>query len=98
MALLIPIAGIGADVRVPGAFAEIVFNQGAASAFAPGREVVCVMPKLSTGSWTVNTLYSVKNEAVASQGAGPGSPLHRALRKFLRTNPDAKLWAVPAVR
>lgn len=95
MGLSIPITGVGADWRLPGAYAEILFNQGAASAFAPGREVVMVMPKSSAGSWTVNQRYAVPNEAVASAGAGVGSPLHRALRKFLRHNPDAKLWAVP---
>lgn len=95
MGLLIPITGIGQDYRVPGGYAEIVFNQGAASAFAPGREVVFVMPKTSAGSWTANTLYRVPNESVASAGAGAGSPLHRGLRKFLKHNPDAKCWAVP---
>jgi phage tail sheath gpL-like len=94
VAAQIPITGVGLDYRVPGAYAEILFNQGPASAFAPGREVVIVMPKSSAGSWTVNTLYPVRSEAVASAGAGPGSPAHRALRKFLRHNPDAKLWAV----
>ncbi len=95
MGLLIPITGVGADYKVPGGYAEIVFNQGAASAFAPGREVVFVMPKSSAGAWTVNTLYRVPNEAVAAAGAGNGSPLHRGLRKFLKHNPDAKCWAVP---
>ncbi len=95
MGLSIPITGVGADWRLPGAYAEILFNQGAASAFAPGREVVFVMPKTSAGTWTVNTRYAVPNESVASSGAGVGSPLHRALRKFLRHNPDAKCWAVP---
>lgn len=95
MAALIPITGVGLDFRVPGGFAEILFNQGTASAFAPSREVVFVMPKLAAGSWVVNTLYAVRNEAVARDGAGAGSPLHRGLRKFLKHNPDARLWAVP---
>jgi len=95
MGLSIPITGIGADFRLPGSYAEIIFNQGAASAFAPGREVCFVMPKSSAGTWTVNTRYKVTNEAVASAGAGPGSPLHRGLRKFLRHNKDATVWAVP---
>jgi phage tail sheath gpL-like len=95
MGLLIPITGVGADFKLPGAYAEIIFNQGAASAFAPGREVCFVMPKTSAGTWTVNTRYPVRNESVAASGAGAGSPLHRALRKFLRHNPDAKCWAIP---
>lgn len=95
MSLQIPIVGIGADWRLPGSYAEILFNQGAASAFAPGREVVFVMPKSSAGTWAANTRYAVPNEAVAASGAGEGSPLHRGLRKFLRHNRDAKVWAVP---
>lgn len=95
MALQIPITGLGADYRLPGAFAEIIFNQGPASAFAPGREVVFVMPMTSAGTWTAGTRYAVPNAQVAETGAGAGSPLHRGLRKFLRHNPDAKCWAVP---
>lgn len=95
MAAQIPITGVGLDYRVPGAYAEIVFNQGAASAASPGREVVFVMPKTSAGAWTVNTRYKVTNEAEARTGAGTGSPLHRGLRKFLKHNPDATVWAVP---
>src|SRR5690242_19730690 len=93
--LSIPITGLGADFRLPGAYAELLFNQGAASAFAPGREVCFVMPMSAAGTWTANTRYPVPNEAVASSGAGAGSPLHRGLRKFLRHNPDAKVYAVP---
>jgi phage tail sheath gpL-like len=95
VALSIPIVGVGADFKVPGSYAEIRFNQGSASASAPGREVCFVMPMTSAGAWIANTLYRVTNEGVASAGAGPGSPLHRGLRKFLRHNPDAKVSAVP---
>ncbi|HEX5076802.1 MAG TPA: hypothetical protein VFW03_26580 [Gemmatimonadaceae bacterium] len=93
--LSIPITGVGADYKVPGAYAEILFNQGPASASAPGREVCFVMPKSSAGTWTVNTLYPVRNAGQAETGAGPGSPLHRAIRKFMKHNPDARVAAVP---
>lgn len=86
---------MSADYRVPAVLAEIVFNQGPATASAPTRNVVFVMPKLSTGTWTVATPYQVKNEADAIAGAGSGSPLHRALRMFLTANQDATVWAVP---
>lgn len=95
MSLIIPITGVDATYRVPGAYAEILFAQGPASAAAGVREVVLVMPMTSSGTWTANTLYRVPNEATARAGAGPGSPLHRAARKFLSVNKDAKLWAVP---
>jgi len=96
MGALIPITGIGPDFKTPGAYAEIVFAQGPASAAAGTREVVFVMPKLSSGSWTAATLYGpIANEAEVSAGAGNGSPLHRAARIFLQENKDAKVWALP---
>jgi phage tail sheath gpL-like len=95
MAELIPITGVALNYRVPGGYAEILFNQGPASVSSGVREVVFVMPMLSTGTWTAATLYKVDNEKTVSDGAGPGSPLHRGIRKFLKHNKDAKVWAVP---
>lgn len=92
---VIPIVGVDSGYRVPAVLAEIVFNQGPATASAPTRSVVFVMPKLSTGSWTAATPYQVKNEADAITGAGSGSPMHRGLRRFLMANQDATVWAVP---
>ncbi len=89
------LTGIASTYRTPGNYAEIVFAQGPSSAAAGAREVCLVMPKTAAGTWTVNTLYSIKNEKDAEDGAGAGSPLHRAARKFLRLNKDAKLYAVP---
>ena len=83
MALLIPITGVAQDYRVPGAFAEILFSQGPASAASGVRGVVFVMPKISAGTWTAAVLYPVSNESDAATGAGEGSPLHRAIRKFM---------------
>ena len=91
----IAITGIVADYRVPGTYAEVLFNQGPATASSPAREVCFVMPKTAAGTYTVNTLYQVKNEAEVSDGAGPGSPLHRAIRMFLKANKSAKIWALP---
>ena len=91
----IAITGIVADFRVPGTYAEILFNQGPATASAPAREVCFVMPKTSAGTYTANTLYQVKNEAEVSDGGGAGSPLHRAIRMFLKANKSAKVWALP---
>lgn len=95
MALQIPITGVGQDYKVPGAYAEVLFAQGPASVAAPAREVVLAMPMLSTGTWTSGTLYAIKSEKDASDGAGPGSPLHRAARVFLQANKSAKLWGLP---
>ena len=95
MGLAIPITGVDANFRTPGAYAEIVYAQGPAGASAPGREVVLVMPMLSTGTWTANTLYRIDNAGEAESGAGAGSPLHRAAKKFRTANKDAKLWGLP---
>jgi phage tail sheath gpL-like len=97
---LIPITGIGSDWRVPGATAEILFAQGPASASAGQREVCLVMPMIQanttcSGTWTPATLYKVDSEKAASDGAGPGSPLHIAAKVFLEANKNAKLWALP---
>jgi phage tail sheath gpL-like len=95
MSLQIPITGIGADWRVPGGYAEILFAQGPASASAGVRAVVFVMPKLSTGTWTAATLYSIGSEKDAEDGFGAGSPGHRAVRKFFQINKDAPCFGVP---
>lgn len=91
----IPITGIGGDWRKPGNYAEILFAQGPASAAAGEREVVFVMPMLSSGTWTANTLYQVSDSATAETGAGSGSMIHRAARKAMSINKDAKFWVVP---
>lgn len=91
----IAITGIVSDYRVPGTYAEILFNQGPATASAPAREVCFVMPKSAAGTYTVATLYQVKSESDVSDGAGAGSPLHRAVRMFLKANKSAKIWALP---
>jgi phage tail sheath gpL-like len=92
----IPITGVPSTYRVPGQYAEILFAQGPSTAAAPAREVIFVMPTLSSGgTWTAGTVYRVRNEQEAINGAGVGSPLHRAIRKFLRSNTSAKVWALP---
>lgn len=92
----IPILGVPSNFRVPGQYAEILFAQGPSTATAGVREVIFVMPKMAaTGSWTAGKVYRVRNEKDASDGAGPGSPLHRALRLFLMSNHTAKVWALP---
>lgn len=95
MPLSIPITGVDASWRLPGSYAEIIFAQGPASAAAGVRHVVFAMPKTSAGTWTAATLYAINNEKDAEDGAGAGSPLHRAVRKFLQVNKDAKLYGLP---
>lgn len=93
---LIPILGVPSTFRVPGQYAEILFAQGPSTASAEAREVILIMPKLAAGaSWTAGTINRINNELDVIEGAGNGSPLHRAARIFLRSNDDAKLWALP---
>lgn len=93
--LSIPITGVPSNFRVPGAYAEILFAQGPATASGGRRRVILAMPKLSTGSWTAATAYRIKSEKDAKDGAGVGSPLHIAAREFLLSNRTAELWALP---
>jgi phage tail sheath gpL-like len=90
----IPITGIDATYRIPGTYAEILFAQGPSAASAGPRTVVFVMPMLSTGTWTAGTMYPVNDEITASNGAGIGSPLHRAIRMYLRAG-GRKCFALP---
>jgi len=93
---LIPITGVPSTYRVPGAYTEILFAQGPSSAAAAARDVIFVMPKLAaTGSYSANKVYRVKNEQDVITGAGSGSPLHRAVRKFLLANNTARVFALP---
>lgn len=94
---LIPVTGLPSSFRAPGNFVEIAFAQGAASAAAGARACILIMPILASGAdWTANTVYGpIKNEQEAEDGAGAGSPLHRGLRRALRTNKSAKWYALP---
>lgn len=92
----IPILGVPSTYRVPGQYAEILFAQGPSTAAAEAREVLFVMPKMAgSGTWTAGQVKRVRNEKDAADGAGLGSPLHRALRLFLMSNHTAKVWALP---
>jgi phage tail sheath gpL-like len=90
-----PITGVPSTFKVPGGYAEILFAQGPATSSGGRRSVIFVMPMLSTGAWTVNTVYRVKSEKDAKDGAGVGSPLHIAVREFLMSNRTAECWALP---
>jgi phage tail sheath gpL-like len=94
---LIPITGVPSSFRVPGGYVEILMAQGPATAAVGSRDVVMAMPKLSTAglAYTAATLYEVSSEQDVILGAGPGSPLHRGVRKFLQCNKTNKLFALP---
>lgn len=90
-----PIVGVPSTFLVPGAFVQINFAQGVSTAGAGARSAVVVMPKLSSASGTVNTLYKIDNEAKAIEVFGAGSPGHRAIRMFLKANKRGKIYGIP---
>ena len=79
----------------PGAFAQVNVAMGPGTAAIGEREVVLVGPKLSTGTYTAASLYQVDRLDDVKTGAGAGSPLHRAARRFLMGNRVTKLWVLP---
>lgn len=90
-----PITGYPSSWRAPFSAAEILLGQGPSNASGPGRDAIYFGPITSAGSWTVNTVYEVKSEQEAVVGAGPGSFLHRMVRKHLKINPRKKLFVCP---
>lgn len=93
--LSIPITGISSTYRVPGNYAEPVFAQGPSTSSSGPRKVLITGAKTSSGTWTAGTMYRVTSDSVASDGAGSGSPLHRAARAFLAANRTAEVYALP---
>jgi len=91
----IPITGVPSNFRVPGGYAELLFAQGPATSSGGTRSVIFVMPKSSAGTWTANTVYEARNEGTVRGGAGVGSPLHRAVKKFLQNNKTARVYCLP---
>ena len=92
----IPLTGIADNFIVPGQYAEILFAQGPASVALGAREVCLVMPMTAAGTWTAGELYGpLKSTGEASDGAGIGSPAHRAAKIFITANPGAKLFILP---
>ncbi len=92
---LIPITGIPSTYRVPGTFGELLVAQGPSTAAAGARYALFCGPMLTSGSYTPNTVYSVKNENEVIAGAGPGSPVHQFCRAFLKANKTGKLFVLP---
>lgn len=90
-----PITGYPSSWRAPFTAAEILFAQGASTAGSGPRDALYCAPLTSAGAWTPGTVYEVKSERDAIVGAGPGSPLHRAIRKHLQANKTGRVFALP---
>ncbi len=89
-----PILGFPSDRRSPFTAVEINFAQGPSTSNGPGRAVIYIGPKTSSGSWTAGTVYTVSREQDVVDGAGAGSFLHRMLRMHLMVDKNATLYAM----
>lgn len=65
-----------------------------ASAGVGAKRVLFIGQKLSTGSATAATLYTVRSASEAASLFGSGSQLHRSLKAFFRGHPTADVRAV----
>jgi phage tail sheath gpL-like len=90
-----PILGYPSSYRAPFTAVEINFAQGPSTSDGPGRGVLYCAPKTSAGNWTVGTVYRVRREQDAVEGAGAGSFLHRQIRMHLLADKNATLYALP---
>ena len=91
----IPITGFPSNYLVPSVVGEIVFAQGPSNASSGDRGTIMVAPMSSAGKWDANSVYTIKTEQDAIDGAGVGSPMHRAIKRFLTVNKSSKLYALP---
>ena len=97
MPAIVPVTGYPSDYRTPSIGVEIVFAQGESISGAGSREILVVGPIITgTGTYTAATVYGpVKTEAEVSTGAGPGSALHRMVRKIMQCNKGCSVYVLP---
>lgn len=91
---LIPITGLASSIRKPGTYIELALGQGPSTASAGARGALYIMPKTSTGTGTVNTLYQITRESEIETLGGPGSMAHRAIRRHLKAYNGGKVWVI----
>jgi phage tail sheath gpL-like len=87
----IPLTGLTSTWRVPDTYIELVFGEGPSSGGQGEREVLFVLPKLSSGTYTANTIYRVNSASEVVAGAGAKSAASRAIAYFMRCNKSAKI-------
>lgn len=78
MADAIAITGLTASWRVPGVLVEVANAAGPVGGTTTDRPTVIVMPKLSSGTYTVNKLYWPSKASEVEAGAGRLSAACRA--------------------
>jgi hypothetical protein len=87
------IQGYPSSYRAPFTAVELLFGQGPSNAPSGPRTAFYCGPKSTAGSAVANTRYNITREADAISLFGPGSPLHRMVRRHLMAN---KLGAIVA--
>lgn len=96
MPAAIPVTGFPSDYRTPDIGIEILFAQGESVSGSGSRTCVLVGPKLSTGTYTANTLYGpINGSDEVGVGAGLGSALHRAARKIAAADKTLRIYILP---
>lgn len=91
----ISIPGIGRTWIKPGAYIYVLLGQGPSVSGYGDRQVCVIAPMTSAGTGTANKRVQISTEQAAIDLSGPGSPLHRACKEVLLTNPFGTLWAIP---
>jgi hypothetical protein len=88
------IQGYPSSYRAPFTAVELLFGQGPSNAPSGPRTAFYCGPKTSAGTAVVNTRYNITRESDAITLFGPGSPVHRSVRRHLLCN---KLGAIVAM-
>jgi len=94
MADAIAITGLTASWRVPGVLVEVANAAGPVGGTTTDRPTVIVMPKLSSGTYTVNKLYWPSKASEVEAGAGRLSAACRAWKMAKRVNKTQKIGII----
>ena len=100
MTLPLSLTGYPSTYPIPGDVVEVQFGQGVASGDLSAKKVLILAPSTAAGSIVQDTeVYGpIGDEASAIVKLGAGSPAHRMVRAFLRTNTTAQLYVLCPTR
>lgn len=91
---MVSFVGYPSSYRAPFTALQLLFGQGPSNAPAGPRSALYMGPMLATGTAVANKRYTITQESDAITLFGAGSPLHRALRIHLMSNPGGTLYAI----
>lgn len=90
----IAITGLTPSWRIPGVVVEVANAAGPVGGSVTDRPTVIVMPKLASGTYTVNKLYWPRTAAEVEAGAGRLSSACRAWKMAKRVNKTQKIGII----